>query len=745
MSYVTIHGLVPDGSIDCTTAIQAALDAAGAAAASSGRRQYLTIPPGTYLTGGAHLDAGMNDVTILGHGAKLLMRPSGPDAASQGGETEDDLWAILRIRGNRNHVIGLELDGDDVTVSRLVGILINGVAADTGIDNVIDGCNIYDIDLSNNLGCDGIAIVQGTRTVVRGGTRVENVGGNGIRVGGNENRLEGFYVKNWHNGRGVRGYYGTKLWISNGHIFCDLTGSQSGSNILIDPGSGDTGGRLEQVYIDKVYCERKNGTNAQALKLAAANEVFVTSSVFKVDSINHQAVRLEDAVGLAVFDNCRLQGNLLFTPGDKAGASIYQGQITNHASNLIDGKTRFTLDGTHGLVIGKSLYVKASGILAYEREHIITRGVEASSTTVDTDIDFDAGTLDLTNNFAHSGIERVVLRNCKLGTNAYDIGALIENTACRVLDIEGCEFEAMFGHTGTYTVIEWERSKDVGFDVIRFVRNRVRVKVNGAARVFRNMTDDTMLITSGKTIVYGNDIQNVDPTTATAIVLCYISDGQDNRTILFQSDGERQRCYLYDKSPVAPDTLTAFKAGDFIRNSDLTSGEPFGWQCVSAGSPGTWTPIFHRALNSNTTSASNAGTTETDLMSYTLPANTLAVTGDSLEIDAGFTFANNANNKTVKLYLNGQFLYTSNTKAHQAGGMQVRVVVARNASNTAKVTVSATSNGSNDPFPIAFGNAFSQGSLDFTASQIIKGTGQSGTGSNDVTMQYLRVKPVPAP
>lgn len=66
---------------------------------------------------------------------------------------------------------------------------------------------------------------------------------------------------------------------------------------------------------------------------------------------------------------------------------------------------------------------------------------------------------------------------------------------------------------------------------------------------------------------------------------------------------------------------------------------------------GTATAALGGVLTVNTTSAgTGADTNETDLWTYSLPANTLVTTGKTLRITVFGTTAANANAKTVKVY-----------------------------------------------------------------------------------------------
>lgn len=85
----------------------------------------------------------------------------------------------------------------------------------------------------------------------------------------------------------------------------------------------------------------------------------------------------------------------------------------------------------------------------------------------------------------------------------------------------------------------------------------------------------------------------------------------------------------------------------------------FGWVIVNgimrlAGGltviTGTAPSTVGGVLSNNVTSVSNVGAGETDLMTFSLPANTLATNGRGVRITATWTTAANATAKNAKLY-----------------------------------------------------------------------------------------------
>lgn len=61
----------------------------------------------------------------------------------------------------------------------------------------------------------------------------------------------------------------------------------------------------------------------------------------------------------------------------------------------------------------------------------------------------------------------------------------------------------------------------------------------------------------------------------------------------------------------------------------------------------------NKRIAQNLTPVTTSGTTETDLQSLTIPANTFAANGDTVYLSAGFTFSGTIDDMTLRLYVDG--------------------------------------------------------------------------------------------
>lgn len=144
-------------------------------------------------------------------------------------------------------------------------------------------------------------------------------------------------------------------------------------------------------------------------------------------------------------------------------------------------------------------------------------------------------------------------------------------------------------------------------------------------------------------------------------------------------------------------------------------------------------------LNINTTSVANSGTSETDLISYTLAKNSLTTNGDLIEIIASGIYAANGNNKTVTLKFGSQTILTTGAIAANDGSWKIRAEIIRKSAATQEISADIiSSNGS-----VTDSTTRTAGTQTLADDLIIKCTGTSGTASDDITQYSLIIKLTP--
>jgi hypothetical protein len=143
---------------------------------------------------------------------------------------------------------------------------------------------------------------------------------------------------------------------------------------------------------------------------------------------------------------------------------------------------------------------------------------------------------------------------------------------------------------------------------------------------------------------------------------------------------------------------------------------------------GTATAQVSGVLSVNTTQAGTAAdTNETDLWTYSLPANTLNANGKAVRITVSGTFANTATVKTAKLYF-GTSSVTVNDATASPQNIQwyCTLIVFRTGAATQIRTKWAVVGATNQFVSVATPTG-----QDTTAAITIKVTGQNGTANAD--------------
>lgn len=140
-------------------------------------------------------------------------------------------------------------------------------------------------------------------------------------------------------------------------------------------------------------------------------------------------------------------------------------------------------------------------------------------------------------------------------------------------------------------------------------------------------------------------------------------------------------------------------------------------------------------LSTNTTNAANSGSGETDLMTYSLLANSLNTTGRTVRVRAHIKTAANVNAKTIKFKFGSSSTTLLNGSTTSTIAIVVDLLVIRTGSNTQKILISQASTSAPEATGIF---AAVSGTETDTAAITIKFTGQ-GTSTNDITQEVMLV------
>jgi hypothetical protein len=135
------------------------------------------------------------------------------------------------------------------------------------------------------------------------------------------------------------------------------------------------------------------------------------------------------------------------------------------------------------------------------------------------------------------------------------------------------------------------------------------------------------------------------------------------------------------------------------------------------------------------TPVSNVNGGATDLISYNFPANKFININDFIEIKAWGTFANNANNKEVKLYFGTQVIADTGSIAANNTSWSFNAKIIRTGDTSQVIMTDGFFNGSSF-------STKTVGTQNSNSQITIKCTG-TGVATNDVTQNALVVKLTP--
>ncbi len=165
----------------------------------------------------------------------------------------------------------------------------------------------------------------------------------------------------------------------------------------------------------------------------------------------------------------------------------------------------------------------------------------------------------------------------------------------------------------------------------------------------------------------------------------------------------------------------------------------------SSGSPTYGYGLVSR-LSTDLTEVGNVGAGEDDLMSYTVPSNTLAADGDAIVVEAFGDLASNSGTRTIKAYIDGTQVISL---ARGAGGdgdeWGATIHIWRTSSTNLYYRVSLYSGASTDTYESPSNARGNEAVSDLAANSfIIKFTGEDSNSNTDevqqqvMTVDYIR-------
>jgi len=144
-------------------------------------------------------------------------------------------------------------------------------------------------------------------------------------------------------------------------------------------------------------------------------------------------------------------------------------------------------------------------------------------------------------------------------------------------------------------------------------------------------------------------------------------------------------------------------------------------------------------IHEDFTPVSNSGTGETDLMTYSVPANTLGTDNDYLEVEAFGEFTAPTGNATVKMKFGATTIFNTSALAFTTGAWRLRARIVRGGA-TSQLTITSFDG---DTALVTVTAQVAAPAETLSGAVTLKCTGQSGA-SSEVTQEGFIVKWQPA-
>lgn len=237
------------------------------------------------------------------------------------------------------------------------------------------------------------------------------------------------------------------------------------------------------------------------------------------------------------------------------------------------------------------------------------------------------------------------------------------------------------------------------------------VSVSGQSDVVADAAPDTLTLAAGSNVT-------ITTNAGTDTVTIAASGGNAFGTVAVSGQSDVV-------ADAAPDTLT------LASGSGITLTTNAGTDTVTiAASGGAF------VLNTNTTPVGNVGSGEDNLITYSVPANTLDTNAQYIHFVMGGTFASSVNNKRIRVKLGSTTLFdTGALVISTAGDWNVEGYIVRTGSATQRCLVEFESNET----ALAGSADYVDATEDLTTTLVLKATGEA-TADDDVIQKFLIVE-----
>ena len=161
---------------------------------------------------------------------------------------------------------------------------------------------------------------------------------------------------------------------------------------------------------------------------------------------------------------------------------------------------------------------------------------------------------------------------------------------------------------------------------------------------------------------------------------------------------------------------------------------------VKAGGASTQQATIGGTIYVSTTTAGNTDAGEDTLHTFSVPANTLNTTGDSLEYYSAGTFANNANNKRLRVYFGATTMLDTGIVTTALAAWELRGVILRVTSTTQKASATLVVYSAGGTVQ---GSYSTPGETLTSGTPVLKTTAEAVT-TNDVVAEFFKLYWKPA-
>lgn len=250
---------------------------------------------------------------------------------------------------------------------------------------------------------------------------------------------------------------------------------------------------------------------------------------------------------------------------------------------------------------------------------------------------------------------------------------------------------------------------------------------------------DNLLVTDAGAVTFRSTVGGITTLTATTLAGTLSTAAQPNVTSLGTLTGLTLSGTISGVTTLTATTLIATTltgtlstaAQPNVTSLGTLSGLTVTAQVTAGAGAGSATLKSAGIINVQTTNVANVGSGETDLMSYTLPANSLDVNGRVVRVTAFGSLTGNTNAKTVTIYWGAVSVGAIQTSALAKTYWRIEMTIVKIGANSQKRFVRGEATETAGANPVVIAEYVTTPAQTDTAGIVIKVTG-TGVSNNDI-------------